>query len=79
MDQVGTADALAGQGETLLALGRRDEAGDALDESWKLYSGIRHSRADRVRQILEDNDLFRSAPSPSWWRSRLRKDSNGSG
>lgn len=79
MDQVGTADALAGQGETFLRLGRRDEAADALDEAWKLYSGIRHSRSDRVRQILADNDLLPSAPSPSWWRSRLRKDRNGSG
>jgi tetratricopeptide (TPR) repeat protein len=79
MDQVGTADGLAGQGEALLALGRRNEAREVLEESWKLYSGIRHSRADRVRQMLEDDDLLRSAPSPSRWRSLLRKDRNGSG
>ncbi|WP_460496989.1 tetratricopeptide repeat protein [Glycomyces tarimensis] len=79
MDQVGTADALAGQGETFLALGRRDEAAEALEESRKLYSGIRHSRAERVRRVLADNDLLPSEASSSWWRSRLRKERNGSG
>src|SRR5690606_8035873 len=79
MDQVGTADALAGQGGALLALGGGEEAATPLAEAWKLYSGIRHSRADRVRQVLADNGLPPSKPDSDRRRPRLRKERNGSG
>ncbi|WP_168801624.1 tetratricopeptide repeat protein [Glycomyces buryatensis] len=74
MDPVGTADALAGQGETLLLLGRTAEAGDPLKEARKLYSGIGHSHAARMRQLLLDNGLAEPGEAKARWRRRDRKD-----
>ncbi|SDD76084.1 tetratricopeptide repeat protein [Glycomyces harbinensis] len=79
MDQVGTADALARRGETLLALGRHDEARSALDEAGKLYAGIGHSHAERMRQLLAEHGSRENAEGPVKRRRGMRKDGGGGG